>query len=1248
MFSRLTISDGRSQAQRQQVALRGDYFHLNEMRFEQLLALASDYARMVRFYHLDLNVDGDWHGYFHADETVLLACILVIDVDQLNHQFEQRLTREPHYSRWISADLTHRFDSSNHAKLDSPLLLMGLLNYWLDSTRAMPGHAGQELKQLLESIVRGLSVEIEEFLKINEDSENFLQEGFVSTRFRELCAWPAQVTRVSLEQTTALGKLRHNFQAFAQAIRMAQNGARCLLPGSLVSGEHDPAVSLLITFIQLFQKLQLRLNRFGEKHLDFYYHRVLRMQQQKQQEDSAYLVIRPTPGTRQIVIEAGDPFIAGVDAQQQEILYCATEDKVLNDAQVVAIHTLYFEKKRHKNGELQARTCHLKNIDLLTDGSDEREHEKLPQHPLMGAPKPNEKILATQDARFGFSIASKALFLKEGERHVRVLIQYRSAPENTIEACLERLASTLMPKTEKQNESNIAAYMSDAFVKLTRGMFRISLTSKEGWYHVEEYRPEYKGLNALIPNDCLSIEFSLPSSAAPIVAHQVELHGNDCASLLPLLRFEMTQNEFSYPYDFLKNWLLHDIQIEVTVKACRQLLLHNQIGQLSALAPFAPFGPLPSVGSYLIVGCEELLCKNLTDVELEIEWGGLPNHLGGLPGHYRAYQEPLKSSAIVGDSAVLVDGKWIKSNHPLPLFEYVVESDGSLSNQVGTHSVWSYRTAVPFHKADDGHLKQKSRAEFSYTPSTTNGLFKMTLVGPAGAFGHQEYPTLLSQILTHNARQKKAFLMKDLPNPPYTPQINSIFLNYRARTVINFDQGLNLDQGLDQEKLIHLHPLGSETIVPINFKNIPQIPQYDASGNLFIGLKAQHLQGALSLYFYLREDSLPMTKIHNPGLSWWYLASNRWKRLSAAQILDDSTFGFMTSGIVQLNLPNDLNTNNSILPAGIFWLRVSAEQGMERFCSMYSIYAQAIQVRWAADQGQKPNANLPAMHINKSKRNIPGIASVLQIRRSFDGKLAENALQFRTRASERLRHKNRALTTSDYEMLILERFPEIYKVKCFANLCTAQESKKRIRPGHILIIPLPALHRGGHLNQKPTLSGHLIHEVEQYVRELAPPCATISVENPVYEEVQVRCHIKLKPGLQGGWYSEQINQALCDFLSPWNIRGQNRHFGWNIRQHDIIAYLLDIDFIEEISGVSLLQISPVGNDSDLMFAMTDNARSKDESKDMHPAYPWSIAVPMNQHWIVVQDRYKTEKAKPIGIAELKIGSTFIIAPRETP
>ena len=34
----------------------------------------------------------------------------------------------------------------------------------------------------------------------------------------------------------------------------------------------------------------------------------------------------------------------------------------------------------------------------------------------------------------------------------------------------------------------------------------------------------------------------------------------------------MTRNEYAYPYDVLTHWLLEEIELEVEVKACRQLV----------------------------------------------------------------------------------------------------------------------------------------------------------------------------------------------------------------------------------------------------------------------------------------------------------------------------------------------------------------------------------------------------------------------------------------------------------------------------------------------------------------------------------------------------------------------------------------------------------------------------------------------------------------------------------------------------
>lgn len=1253
MNARLIVSDGRDQFHRRPAALCGDYFQLNEMSFEQLLALATEYARLMRFYQLDLSTEGDWNQYFSADETILMASVLAVDTGGMLARFEQRLQREPVYASWFEHDAARPLDGGYRDVIDSPLLAARALDSWITAIVSLHGVVGQEVRRLLEGLLRGLETEMTTLAESMPAAFVRNAGSLFSRHFIDLTRWgEAEAKDVSVSE------VRHNFHTLTQAVRMLQNGIRQRLPKSLGSGDHDPGVSLLIGFIQLFQQLLQRLNRFGDKRIDFYYQRVLGMQAQPQKPDSAFLVIRPTAAARQIQIDAGAEFIAGVDEDQRDIIYAADGAATLSDAHVVAVHSLFFDRRAAPGtagsplfggkAVLSTAGCYHREFEMVQLDSDEREHEKLPPMPLMGAPKPGEPLHGGVNACFGFAIASKVLLMREGERTVRVLFQYRDPThggKHPIEDRLKSIVNLIRSDPKRSAEELRALRLSDVFVKLFRSMFRIALTTEEGWYQVREYRPEYNGLNSDLPADCLALEFVLPASAPATAGYLPAVHGTGYDTVLPLVRFEMTQNEYRYPYDILADWILQDIRLEVDVRGVRKLLLHNQIGQLSALAPFMPFGPLPAVGAYLIVGCEEILYKRLRDMSIDIEWTGLPIGLGGFAGYYRAYPAPLKSDDVLASLAVLADGKWVKAGEAAPVFRYEVNPDGSLSNQTSTENNISFQSTVQHYKPV--RSLPAGAAPYNYTSSSMNGLFKLTLESPDGALGHQEYPVLLSQVLTHNAQVKKPLLMRPLPNPPYTPQISRIALNYRATASIHFEKDGAAASQAETESFIHLHPMGWQTMFSGDTRLISQIPTYDAQGNLFIAVEGKSLRGTLSLYFYLREDSLPMTHIADAGLAWWYLSGNRWRKLEANRILEDSTKGFMTSGIVLLQLPEDIDTDNTVMPSGKFWLKVTAEHGVERFCSLYAIYAQAIRVTWRADQGRKPQAVMPAMRITKSRKNIPGIDSIFQIRRSFDGKAAESPLQFRVRASERLRHKNRALTAADYELLILEQFPQVYKVKCFANLCSEQDPQRRVRPGHILIVAIPHLSRDGHVNQKPTLSGHLIHDIQQFIRRYAMPDAVISVENPVYEEVQVRCTIKLASQLNTGRLMEQANQALCDYLSPWNAKGIHQHFGWTLRQHDVVSFLLDLDYVDEVTGVSLLQIAPVGDSNDRLYALRDNAVRKEiETKTIHPSYPWSIAVPMNQHWIVLTDHSETKDGVPIGVNELKVGSTFIISSRK--
>ena len=58
----------------------------------------------------------------------------------------------------------------------------------------------------------------------------------------------------------------------------------------------------------------------------------------------------------------------------------------------------------------------------------------------------------------------------------------------------------------------------------------------------------------------------------------------------------------------------------------------------------------------------------------------------------------------------------------------------------------------------------------------------------------------------------------------------------------------------------------------------------------------------------------------------------------------------------------------------------------------------------------------------------------------LSGRPAEDRQSLLTRPSARLRHKQRAASPWDYERLVLEAFPHVFKVKCFPNMDTRSEA----------------------------------------------------------------------------------------------------------------------------------------------------------------------------------------------------------------
>ncbi|CUI03273.1 baseplate J/gp47 family protein [Massilia antarctica] len=1234
---RLFVRDGTSQAGRLLPALQDGYFSLAEMSFPELLAMASEYAALVKFYQLDNSVNGNWEAYFSADETIVIARILSTRLARLQGDFEQ----------WWDSGSAVEVSQWRVESLPMTVLATEMLDRWTRALETSPGTAGRKLHALLTSVIATLCGDGGGFAA-------FLPAQGLGLG-RHWHGAPAG--------TVSRGSMRASYFAFVKAIEMVQQEAARLLPDSLVSGEHDPGVALLIAFIRMAERLHLRLNRFTGAHLDFYYERVLGMKPLPAVPDHACLVVAPCAPGQYVEVPAGAEFFAQPGGAGAPLVYQSERTLTVGDARVRALSTLYC----HRDPDIAPETDmddkgaappHLawpsniwcRQLDV-PDKQVVTDPAPLSALPLMGAPKNPGENGAVQDARFGVALASTVLLMREGARQVSLTLRFG---DHTLGKRLHDLETLLRGKRSAQADSDAPGDaridQEDVRARILRSLFLIELSGPAGWLPVPAYYPAWEGgaepdakpdaepgaeMAPGVP--ILRIDFELGLDAPPVVPYAPALHGEDYQVAVPVLRLRLNPDSYVYPFGLLRALPLIAATIEVRVSGCRQLLLHNHIGMLSPALPFQPFGALPAVGSYLIVGSEEAAVKTLTAADIDLEWGDLPPDNGGFLEYYHDYPGALDSDQYFARIEALADGVWgpDEAEAPwVPLFR--TDYGHNASKRVLRHITLPCESVIGRTKP----VSAPATPDTGYSATARNGFFKFTLAAPRFAFGHREYPHALGYAMTRNLRDKSRHFQAGVPDLPYTPLVNTIALNYRAIAHIGLHRGAP-PKALANNVLIHLHPHGWEAIGAATETGVTLIPDCDNLGNLHIGLSASRFDAALTLFFHLRDDSVP----GHPGEpNWSYLSGNRWKTLARRNIIADGTSGFMTSGVITLSIPPDISLDNTVMPAGLYWLRVGASAALEHYCSIYTVYAHALQIRrQSAVASTQASMILPAASIERSRTVIAGLGKITQVAASSGGALPESRTQMHTRIAERLRHKGRAVTPADYEALILQQFPDVYKVKCFPNMVTEGVSARDwVRPGHLLIVALPHLPDGAPLDSMPHLNGKLVDDIARFIRTVAPPAATIAVKPPVYEQIQVRCGIRLKDGLAGGHYITRLNQDMSSYLSPWRTPGPQTHFGWRVRMHDIESFIIGLDYIADVSGCSMLRVAPTGA---ARFVLSDTARGvAGAGAALTPQYPWSVAVPLHSHLIGMSS---TDAARAADLNSLDIGSTFIISQEDS-
>lgn len=395
-------------------------------------------------------------------------------------------------------------------------------------------------------------------------------------------------------------------------------------------------------------------------------------------------------------------------------------------------------------------------------------------------------------------------------------------------------------------------------------------------------------------------------------------------------------------------------------------------------------------------------------------------------------------------------------------------------------------------------------------------------------------------------------------------------------------------------------------------------------GMLFIGLENLKPLQTISLLFQFAEGSAEDEDSDPPPIHWSYLSNNEWIPLKDEDIRD-GTEGFRATGIINIDVPADASTHNTIMTDGLVWFCASVGKDSRCIPMLVDVIAQAVEVEFT-DKGNAPShfdAALPAGKISKLETAVAEISRVDQPFSSFDGKPREIGKEFYTRVSERLRHKGRAITAWDYEHLILARFPSIYKVKCITHtdpncFCRPAVTKKlsmqekyeeadatdavksstktkpgdtaagpdvhdvtnvvvtgygtklccgpQVAPGHVLIIPIADLKNRNAVNKlQPKTSRRTILEIEKYIKARTSPFVKVHVRNPLYEEVLVYFKVKFQPGRDKGYHLKKLNEEIVHYLTPWAFKAdQEVKFGEKIYASSVINFIEEREYVDFI------------------------------------------------------------------------------------
>lgn len=1155
-------------------------------------------SKQFNYYNTDNHIEGDWQDFFLSDINILALFV----------------------SGW---------DLSTHSKAYETIL--SDIRVTTSGDETLPDKY-QEFTDTIAGLTEALAGLLQKVVRMNIPSHI---RGRIDEIMQKVAAIRPQLRArdpLSPQSITALHKVFSD--VLIQCSRLQEVTTYFSQHNEWLSRQYTPHLGLFLTFLRLYGYLQEEINQLTKKHLDLYYRDVLSIAAGNEIPDKVHLLFALNSNNGYVRVPAGEEMLAEIPGREEPLRYRMTADAVVTKTGTSALKTLFVSSRAvfpdDETGDSLVTNAQVYQGDIACPSPGELLKGNAPiPWPLFG--EAQDELAASarnmKDTDIGLLLASPIFYLTEGHRKVHLTFYLEPSSFKSLSDYIARFAAASL-KTALSVENEI----------LTRA-FNIDFTTADGWSPVERHTTR------ILEDNVLEVLIELSAAAKPLAIYQPGIHGPDHDTAFPAFRLLINNGAPHNAFSFLRGLLVQRIHLKAQVQNFRQVRMQNSIGNLAVASAFQPFGPQPAVGSYLDIKNSNIFNHYTTDLCVRLEWMDLPKEPGGFTTWFAGYNAGITDESFRVGIGALESGAVRPSVTQQQTFPLYASNTDDGSN--GPAPV-TWIKGIDIKRLSLSNKPLLAREEEEPNGFFRNGAIRLELLSPPEAFGHTLFPRIFPEIAMHNARLWNRKL--PLPNQPYTPRAKSVSINYTLEHAEAFRDIQDAGGSGEGLHLIHQYPFGYKKIYPDgDARTISLLPYFDTGGHLHIGLDDVAAGEELSLLFQLEEKNFHHT-FHDAGdIVWSYLVDNDWVTMGPDSILSDATHRFISTGIIRLKMPAIISLQHTILPGGLFWIRVSAGEATDLRTKVISIFPQAGLAERVPDQDQLQQDRgfvLPSGTIKTFVRKIQGLDQMWQPFLSFGGTPAEKDGAYYTRISERLRHKQRPLTSIDIEQLVLEKFPSIAVVKCFGTTYR----RPSVYPGvdmQVILIPKESASGSSYADQ-PRADLATLFAVKNYLAGFTSPFINIEIGNPVYEKVKIAGRIRLKDHITSdagsGYYLQRLHEDIRGWLCPWIYSPDSSvRIGTRIYIPELMTYIKRRPYIEEVSGFSVIHFFNIKDPvtGALKGVLLDSAVTP--VPYIQGSVPEAVLVPSDQHLISLLEKDDYIEPSSKGIGDFQIGDELLIS-----